>query len=195
MCTDRFSGTDVVALGAKTTQEVSAALNGKDLNIFRAEQLERQNIALEAERYRNLDPSEWPVLKFEWDFSNDAQRFTLDGYEPDSFATLYPQGLRLGWVALDQFDAKLSIQSRRELPELWTVGDQGKLVMAIEYIHKGKPITPPLVVPLSKANQICLIGGNHRYTVAKFSKQISLPFYAAPEDAEAISAIITTRWV
>ena len=41
---------------------------------------------------------------------------------------------------------------------------------------------------------MCLGGGNHRYTVAKFSGQIELPIYVAPKEAETVSAIVTVRW-
>lgn len=177
-----------------TMEEVLAILDGEDLEVYRAQRLERDKIAEEAERYRLVTPSQWPSLEFNWDFSVDAQRFALDGCKPDSFTKCFPLGLRLGWVSLQEFDAKLSLQNKRELAELWDVGDQEKLAMAIEYIRRGKPITPPLVAPIPAVQQVCLGGGNHRYTVAKFSGQVALPIYVDPEDAERIEAIVAIRW-
>jgi hypothetical protein len=194
MTNDSLDDIDLAALNPMTTEEALAVLDGEDLDVHRAQRLEHEEIAEEAERYRLVSPSEWPSLEFNWDFSADAQRFTLDGCKPDSFAKCFPLGLRLGWVSLPEFDAKLSLRNRRELAELWDVGDQGKLAMAIAYIRRGKPITPPLVTPIPAEKQVCLGGGNHRYTVAKFSGQVELPIYVNPEEAEKIAAIVTIRW-
>jgi hypothetical protein len=177
-----------------TMAEALAVLRGGDLEAHRARQLEYDEIAKEAEQYRLLAPAQWPSLEFNWDFRAEAQRFALDGCQPDSFAESYPLGLRLGWVSVEAFDSKLSLQNRRALGELWKVGEKNKLAMAIAYLRRGKPITPPLVLPLPAQKQICLEGGNHRYTVAKFSGQIELPIYVDPSKAEALGAIVTVRW-
>ena len=177
-----------------TGEEVLAVLAGHDLHVFRAERIECDMIAKDAKRYKRIDPSEWPSLDFNWDFSPEAQRFALDGCTAECFAKDYPRGLRLGWAVLEEFDAKLSRQNRRDRDELWDVGDEDKLTWAIEYIRRGKPITPPLVAALTQNEQVCLVGGNHRYTVAKFSSQSELPIYVDPDEAEAVNALVTVRW-
>lgn len=194
MSGNRLDKIDLAALGPMTTAEAIAFLNGEDIDVLRAQQQERDEIAEEADRYKLVSPPEWPSLEFNWDLSASAQRFALDGCKPESFATSFPNGLRLGWVSLKEFDAKLSRINRRALVELWDVGDKEKLAMAIAYISRGKPITPPLVHPIPAEKQVCFGGGNHRYTVAKFSGQIDLPIYADPEEAERIAAIVTVRW-
>lgn len=191
---DQLDDFDLGALGPMTMEEALAVMDGEDLEVHRAQRVERDEIAEEAERYRLVSPTEWPSLEFNWDFSVEAQRYTLDGCKPDSFTKYFPRGLQLGWVSLQEFDSNLSFQNRRKLSELWTVGDEGKLAMAIAYIRKGKPITPPLVAPIEGQRQVCLGGGNHRYTVAKFNGQIELPIYVDPKEAEAVSAIVTVRW-
>lgn len=194
MDTDPLSGIGSNKLDPKTPEEVLAVRTGQDLNAYRAEKLERLEIAKAAERHMFVDPFEWPSIEFNWNLSVDAQRFTLDGCSLDSFTKYFPRGLRLGWVELKPFDDKLCLHNRREPVELWTVGDKKKLAMAIEYISRGKPITPPLVSPLPDGTQVCLSGGNHRYTVAKFSNQTLLPIYVDPEKVEAISNIVMISW-
>lgn len=87
---------DLAALGAMTTTELFAVMQGEDLNVYRAKQAERDEIAEEATAYRLAQPSAWPHLNFNWDFSPTSQHFTLDGSKPDSFAEDYPNGLCLG---------------------------------------------------------------------------------------------------
>jgi len=56
-----------------------------------------------------------------------------------------------------------------------------------------------MVAPLStkradRATEVYLVGGNHRYTVAKFSGLVELPIYVEPELADEVAAIIPVRW-
>lgn len=195
MDNDTFDAVALAALGPLTLEEVLAVLDGQNLEAHRAQQLEQADIAEEAEQYRLVSPSEWPPLEFNWDFSEEGQRFALDGFTIESFANCCPSGLRLGWVTLKEFDAHLSTFNRRELSELWTVGDEGKLSRAIAYIRRGKPITPPLVNPMPEAKQVCLGGGNHRYAVAKFSMQLDLPIYVDVRNVEAVGFVLPVRWI
>lgn len=123
MSTDPLRDIELATLFRMTTEEFLAVSDGQDLATYRAEQLERQEIAKEAERFLLLPPSDWPSLQFNWDYRDESQRFTLDGCKPDSFPKVFPQGLRLGLVVLQEFDAKLSLQNKRELEEVWTLGD------------------------------------------------------------------------
>lgn len=191
---DRLNDIDFSATGGITTEEVLALLHGEDLNIHRAERIEREEIAKKAAAHVLTAPSEWPSLAFNWDFRAVAQRFALDGCKPEYFAKCFPQGLQLGWVSLHEFDERLILQNRRELTELWTIGDPKKLAFAIEYIRRSKPITPPLAAPLSGKNQVLLEGGNHRYTIAKFKGLIEIPIYVDPENAGEMSRIVPIRW-
>lgn len=193
MGVDCFGDIGSPELGPVTRTELLVTLNGGDLNLHRAEQSKNMEVEEEARNYMNMDPSEWPSLKFKWDFRKEAQRFALDGIDLETFVSDYPQGLSLGWVLLSDFDEKLDCYNRRELKDLWTVGDRDKLCKAIAYIRRGELITPPLVVPLLDRNRVCLAGGNHRYTVAKFSGQEKIPIYFDTNDAGAISAIVPVR--
>ncbi len=185
---------DLEALGPLTGDEALAILDGQDLSVYRAEQVELAEITKEAEHHMFTAPSKWPSLEFNWDLGLDARRFTLDGCNPENFTKHFPQGLLLGWVELKDFDAKLSPQNWRAYKDLWTAGDPKKLARVIEYIRRGKSITPPLAAPLSEKNQVCLVGGNHRYTVAKFTNQHLLPLYVDPDKIEEISTIVTIDW-
>lgn len=174
--------------------------HGFDLGEMCAERVVREGVQEEAEAYLGLMPEAWPELAWRWDFSAKAQRYVYDGISPPNFATAHPEGLRLGWVHVDDFDAKLCHFNRRNgLGELWEVGDQRKLAEAIAYCRQGHPLTPPMVAPVrmengEKATEVYLVGGNHRYTVAKFSGLVELPIYVDPELADAVAALVPVRW-
>ena len=180
--------------------QLIAERDGFDLGEMRAERAVREHVQQESEAYLGLMPEAWPALTWNWDFSAEAQRYVHDGASPRNFAASYPAGLRLGWVRIEQFDAKLSHFNRRDgLGELWEVGDQRKLADAIAYSRQGRPLTPPMVAPLRTdkggcAIEVYLVGGNHRYTVAKFSGVVDMPIYVDPELADAVAAIVPVRW-
>jgi hypothetical protein len=132
-------------------------------------------------------------LKFNWDLSISGQRFALDGVKVDEFQKYYPDGFCLGWTTLKELDEKLCYHNRRVgLDELWSLGDERKLAFVIAYLASGRPITPPLISPLT--NEICLHGGNHRYTAAKFGGVKDIPVYAEPSNIPALSDIVSIRW-
>jgi len=174
--------------------------DGFDLEEMRAERVVREGVREEAEAYLRLMPEKWPALNWNWDFSAKAQRYVFDGMPPPRFTAAYPAGLRLGWVQVVPFDAKLSNFNRRNgLDELWALGDQGKLAEAIAYIRRRHPLTPPMVAPVQiaggpAAREVYLVGGNHRYTVAKFSGLVDLPIYVDRKHAAEVSAIVPVRW-
>lgn len=175
--------------------------HGFDLSEMRAERVVRASVHQEAEAYLRLVPEAWPELTWRWDFSRKAQRYVYDGMSPANFAAAHPEGLHLGWVRVDEFDAKLSHFNRRDgLGVLWEVGDEWKLAQAIAYARQGRALTPPMVAPLrtesgGPAIEVYLVGGNHRYTVAKFCGLVELPIYVDPELADAVAAIVPVRWV
>jgi hypothetical protein len=174
--------------------------DGFDLHEMRAERVVREGVQAESEAYRGLMPDAWPVLNWNWDLSAKGQRYAYDGMPPPSFAEAHPEGLRLGWVRVEEVDAKLSHVNRRNgLDELWELGDQGKLADAIAYSRQGHPLTPPMVAPLpteggAPDTEVYLVGGNHRYTVAKFSGLVEIPIYVDPRLAAAVAAIVSIRW-
>lgn len=174
--------------------------DGFDLGEMRAERAVQELVRNESEAYRGLMPEAWPALTWNWDFSGAGQRYVYDGVSPRNFAVSHPAGLRLGWVGVEQLDAKLSHFNRRDgLGELWEVGDEWKLADAIAYARQGRQLTPPMVAPLRtdkgvRATEVYLVGGNHRYTVAKFSGLVEIPIYVDPEVADAVAAIVPVRW-
>lgn len=181
--------------------ELLCEQHGFDLNEMRAEGVVRAGVQEEAEAYLGLTPEAWPELAWRWDFSAKGQRYVYDGMSPPNFAAAHPAGLRLGWVRVDDFDAKLCRFNRRNgLGELWEVGDQRKLAQAIAYCRQGHPLTPPMVAPVRaeagvRVAELYLVGGNHRYTVVKFSGLADMPIYVDPELAPAVAKIVPVHWV
>ncbi|MDT8506302.1 hypothetical protein OYC61_018505 [Alcaligenes nematophilus] len=193
MDTDRTNGADVNS-DLKTRNEVLANLRGEDSESFKEKDKERQEIIDEAKQYCYKNPKDWPILVFNWDLKAKSQRHALDGLTQKEFEEYNPQGLCLGYVVLQNFDEKLSRRNRRTEDDLWKVGDKSKLAQAIAYAARGLPITPPIATVTIDAKEVCLAGGNHRYTAAKFSGEAKIPIYVAPNDVKAVSELVTVCW-
>lgn len=183
---------------SKTTpqsyEEALALMKGRGLELFRKDQALYDRLRIEAQRYADLPPDEWPSLSFNWDLDPDSQRFALDGVDPAKFTEQFPSGLISGEVELSRFDTKLAHSCRRNGPEeLWSLGVKSKLALAIAYAANGLPVTPPIVRPWEE-REIIFVGGHHRYAVAKAIQLETLPIYARPEDRAQIDAIVPVQW-
>lgn len=172
---------------------INAQNMGLTLEAYRDMQLLNESLYEEGEKYRGRPPSEWPPLAFNWDFSLEGQRFGYDGLTAHAFKVRYPEGLRLGYMPLATFDRHLAHFSRRDTTEeLWELGSEFKLAKAIAYIHRGLPITPPVVGP--NGCEVVLKGGHHRYAIAKAINLKTIPFLVAPEDVEHVARTIEATW-
>lgn len=178
----------------KNFGEAVAHFHGEALAEFRQRQIRQEQSIIQAKQVVGLPPSEWPALTFNWDTSTPSQCHSLDSTSPESFQALYPKGVTLGWVSLSDFDEKLCHFSRRDtLKELWGSGFKDKLAGMIVYLSRGGAISPPLLKPL-KTGEVVLMGGNHRYAVAKAVGILEIPIYVAPEHQEAVAQIVPVRW-
>lgn len=147
----------------------------------------------EAVKYWGAPPHSWPPLHFNWDHREESQRFALDGMRADSFAKAYPDGLRLGQVSLAEFDRHLCHFNRRSADGLWEGGFQSSLARMIVYLHRGLPITPPLVFVVD--GELALAGGNHRYAAAKASGLEVLHIYVEPRRVAVVERLIQVEWL
>lgn len=183
------TGQQVVFNG--TTAELLAVQSGQSLEEYRAERDFKDALSTESAQYVDLPACKWPKLKFNWDLSTDSQRFALDGVSESEFASSYPDGFVHAWVRLDEFDAHLCHQSKRETEEeLWGLGSKSKLAFLIAYLRCEHPITPPLVA-LTDSNEFVFQGGNHRYAIAKAIRTHSLPVYMQSHTYSKAAAIVT----
>lgn len=173
-----------------TTTEALAVLRGEDLAAHRERAGLRDKIDLEARQYVNVPPGEWPPLTFNWDLSEAGQRYALDGVGEGEFCDRYSDGLELGWVYLPDFTSRLCRYNRRDVSELWTVGDGSKVARLTAYIAGGLPVTPPLIGVYIVSAELVIQGGNHRYAVAQAAGVQSLPIWFEPKDRGAIETII-----
>lgn len=182
--------------------EIMIIVNGGNLDDYRAQKEYEHIMRLEADKYIDKPPSEWPKINFNWDFTVSSQRHCLDGCSDKEFKKSFPQGLLLGNVKLNELDGHLCQHSLRDFKkgELWSNGDKNKLAKNIIYISKGNPITPPLInflnfpensVDYGKLN---FQGGNHRFAVAKAIELDEIPIYVNPKDKEKIESILEVRW-
>jgi hypothetical protein len=178
--------------------EKLAAFRHKDTEEARAEQELRQRIRAESEKYLFTPVSQWPEMRINWDLSRESQRFSLDGYALASYSKPrfdrdHPEGFILGWVPLLDFDAKLCASNHRTEEELWTVGRALTVAELIVYLSEGRPISPPAVRVAD--SEICLLGGNHRYAVAKAIGETELPIHALPGQRDLLESLLPVTWV
>lgn len=176
-----------------TSDEFLALINGEDLDTYREEKKERSRIQSKAEKLIGLPSSQWPEINFNWDLSQESQRFSLDGENQKSFKENHPNGFLLGMVKLEDFDNKLCHFSRRDEGELWELGFKSKLAFLIAYLSEGGNISPPFVKPL-ETDEVILQGGHHRYAIAKEIKVREIPIHIEPNDQSRINDIINVRW-
>jgi hypothetical protein len=178
---------------ARTTAELLATIKGVPLEEFRAEAKRRERIRAVGEKLTKLPPTQWPALIFDWDCSLAAQHYVYDGSAPKDFAARHADGLVLGVASIAEIDSRLCKHNRRDdLDELWACGDASKLSFLLAYLQEGLPITPPLVSVAN--NELCIAGGNHRYTAAKFSGQKLIPIYVERTMTSAVAALVRVDW-
>ena len=178
----------------RTFEEIIAEINGISLEEHQEDMKQTKRHMKRGQQFRRLPPDKWPKLIFNWDLTLEAQRFALDGSKPKEFLEQYPNGFLLGRVATAEFDKVLSNYNRRnDLAELWECGSELTLCCMLAYLEEGLPITPPLV-SVTEYGDLCLLGGNHRYTAAKFSGETSLPIYATSDQRPRIQSLIEVSW-
>ncbi|MGP9491009.1 hypothetical protein [Psychrobacter sp. AOP7-B1-24] len=174
--------------------EVFAAIAGETLEIHQEKYKLSSRISSEASHYMETDSSDWPPITFNWDLSEEGGRFSLDGENELSFKTQYPEGLILGKVKLDALDKKLCHFSRRDEGELWTVGSKSSLAYLIVYLSEKRPISPPLVKP-HLMGEVMLMGGHHRYAIAKEIGEKYIPIYVEPKYRKEIDKLMEIDWL
>jgi hypothetical protein len=175
-------------------EEQLAVLDGEDLFLHRERAALRALLQIEAAEYVDKPASLWPALVFNWDLSRSSQRFSLDGTSEATFEAAYPDGFKLGWVELLDFDKRLCHFSRRDgSSELWELGTKSKLAYLLAYLSHGHPISPPLVKPVIN-DEFIFQGGHHRYAIAKASGVKSMPIHVHPRDQTRISELTTVQW-
>lgn len=81
--------------------KILADNSGETLEVYRANKTLRSTISDIANQYIETDSSGWPPITFNWDLSEEGQRFSLDGENESSFKNHYSEGFILGKVKLD----------------------------------------------------------------------------------------------
>ena len=174
--------------------KIAADNAGETLESYRSKKIIHSRISSEANQYIETDSSYWPPITFNWDLSREGQRFSLDGENELSFKTHYPEGFILGKVELEILDKKLCHFSRRDKGELWTLGRKNSSAYLIVYLSQNRPISPPLVKP-HLMGEVILMGGHHRYAIAKEIGEKSIPIYVEPKYIKEIEKIMEIDWI
>lgn len=167
---------------------------GETLESYRSKKILHSRISSEANQYIETDSSDWPPITFNWDLSKEGQRFSLDGENESNFKTHYPEGFILGKVELHDLNSKLCHFSRRDKGELWTVGCKSSLAYLIVYLSEKRPISPPLVKP-HLMGEVMLMGGHHRYAIAKEIGEKYIPIYVEPKYRKEIDKLMEIDWI
>lgn len=154
----------------------------------------RCRIYEDAHKYLDSPVEKWPSINMNWDVSKESQIYTLDNRSKYDFKNNYPEGFLLGYVSLFEVDSILHSFSRRDEGELWEVGIASKLAGLIVYLSEGRPISPPLVKPVEN-DEVILLGGHHRYAIAKVIGVKRLPIYIAHEHKVKIDGLLAVEWV
>jgi len=177
-----------------TFDEMLAVQRGESLEEYRNEKILRARIYDESQKYIGAPVQRWPKIKFNWDIEEGSQRFCFDGNSIEEFNKYYPEGLKLGYVSLNDFDKKLCHYSRRDGDELWQLGSESKLAHLIVYLSEGQPISPPVPKPTYN-EEVILIGGHHRYAIAKVLGEENIPICVCPEHIVGIKQRLNVEWV
>ncbi|MGY3806299.1 transcriptional regulator [Aeromonas veronii] len=173
--------------------ELAQVLGYESAEHYRRETDENERVFKKSKYLYNKPPEEWPVIKFNWDYRLESQKFCFDGLTQADFEKMFPEGLVLGHLPLLEFDKHLCHYSRRDGDELWELGCQSKLAEMIVYLSEGNPITPPIIKPVEN-NEVIFQGGHHRYAVAKAIGIEEVSIYAYPEHVTALNKFMGIRW-
>ncbi|MCE7796552.1 hypothetical protein LWE61_08245 [Sphingobium sufflavum] len=151
--------------------------------------VERARQRSAAKILEGLPIDQWPPFEVIWDLSPEGQKWALDGVRKPEFEKAYPDGLEVEWVRLSDLDRKLTPFSHRTPEEVWGIGDDSKAARVLFEWIEGRPITPPLLHPVS-TNQCCLGGGNHRLAVARAKGEAVVPMLIAPSEKAVLVHIV-----
>ena len=176
-----------------TFEEALAVARGENLEEYREKAALRKRILEASQKYVDSPVDGWPKIKINWDVSKGSQRHCFDGVSIEEFSKYHPSGLLLGYVELKEFDNKLCHFSRRDTGELWELGSPSKLAYLIVYLSEGHPISPPVPKPVDKG-EIILMGGHHRYAIAKAIGEDKIPICIYPEHKSRIDERINVKW-
>ena len=155
-----------------------------------------QDVTIVAGTFEGLAPSKWPRLDFNWDTSASAYLHTVNqptglipsGHVPHKYV------LALGWSTLDQVDQLLSPHSRQDhVSDFWERGQPHKFARLLEHLHRGLPISPPML-KIVESGHLFLAGGHHRYAIARVVGVKELPFFVETTIRERIAATLPVRW-
>jgi len=177
-----------------TFEEHQAVASGESLADTRAHIALRTRIQKESDKFYESPVEEWPPISINWDTKKQSQCFSLDGLSEEEFNRHYPEGFLLGFVDLKDLDAILCNFSRRDEGELWEVGNQNSLAYLIVYLSEGRPISPPLVKPIT-SNEVIFNGGHHRYAIAKVIGETRIPIHVEPEYKEELDSRLNIEWL
>ena len=138
-----------------------------------------------------------PELNICWDLSADNFIKALDGSCEDEFNSSYPNGFAIGKVEVSKIyellEGSLKIY---DSCDLWKTADKSKTLEVIKNWHKGVALTPPLL-SISYNNLISIVGGNHRFNVARIYGEGTVIFLVPLEIKDNISCMLDNgiEWI
>jgi len=176
-----------------TSDEYQLDLSNEELVLYRKEKELRERILNDSYQYKDLAIKEWPVIKINWDIRYSSQKFSLDRDESSEFSKHHPDGFLLGYVNLNEVDKRLGICSFREVEDVWKVGSSEKLSALIVYLSEGREVSPPFLCVYE--DSLVIMGGNHRYTIAKCIGVENIPIHFKIQEKFKIDEMLNVKWI
>lgn len=145
-------------------------------------------------KYIGTDANEWPKLDINWDLNQDNFHLSLDGVSADKFTEDYSEGLLIGKTLIEDIYENLFYNSKiRDCNDFWKLCAKGKACGIIGRCLAKKPITPPMITPYN--GTLIIVGGNHRFNVARLSGAIEIYFITPKESQnEFIEILPSVAW-
>ena len=124
--------------------------------------------------------------KLEWDTRVSHQIYSFDGMSQDQFSEIYPAGLLVAMVRVQELDILLPKSHCLPLKELWSNSyDHSKIIGLLEHLSKGNKVSPPFIAISPHETEkikLAIQGGTHRYSIAKDLGYETVPILIDPEN-------------
>ncbi|MEM8351241.1 hypothetical protein Q4R91_12140 [Morganella morganii] len=146
-------------------------------------------------KYKGKNAKEWPEFNIQWDLTPDNFYLSLDGESAESVSESYNKGFSLGKVATNDIYENLFYNCKLTNSEdFWSTCIASKACGVLGRWLKNELITPPLIKPYE--GNLLIIGGNHRFNVARLAGAEIIYFITPYECKDEIIAIIpSVVWV
>ncbi|MEQ5184501.1 hypothetical protein ABN222_08230 [Providencia alcalifaciens] len=139
--------------------------------------------------YEGRPSKDWPKLNVRWNLNKTDFYRSLDGENTESIEQHYPNGFFVATALTKDIHDNLCYASKVfDSNDFWSVCNVRKACGVIGRWMNNELITPPVIVPFE--NTLVLVGGNHRFNVARLAGEKYITFIVPSEKKDETSLII-----